>query len=48
MTLDQIVAEEKWELMSLCLLLGMLRSSLAMPEDSLTELLEVLEGDLDE
>ena len=48
MTLDHIVAEEEWELMSLCLLLGMLRSSLAMPEDAMTELLEVLEGELDE
>ena len=48
MTLKRIVAEEEWELMSLCLLLGMLRSSLAMPEDALTELLEVLEGDPDE
>lgn len=48
MTLDWIVAEEEWELMALCLLLGMFRSSLAMPEDALTELLEVLEGDLDE
>ena len=47
MTLDRLVAEEEWELMSLCLLLGMLRSSLTMPEDALTELLEVLEGDLD-
>ncbi len=48
MTLDRIVAEEEWELMSLCLLLGMLRSSLAVPEDALTELMEVLEGGLDE
>lgn len=48
MTLERIVAEEEWELMSLCLLVGMLRSSLAMPEDALTELLEVLEGDLDD
>ena len=48
MTLDHIVAEEEWELVSLCLLLGMLRSSLAMPEDALTELLEVLEDGLDE
>lgn len=48
MTLERIVAEEEWELMALCLLLGMLRSSLDMPEDALTELMEVLEGDLDE
>ena len=48
MTLDRIVAEEEWELMSLCLLLGMLRSSQDMPEDALTELLEILEGDPDE
>ena len=48
MTLDQIVAEEEWELMSLCLLLGMFRSSLTVPEDALTELLEVLEGEPDE
>ena len=48
MTLDRIVAKQEWELMSLCLLLGMLRSSLTMPEDALTELLEVMEGELDE
>ena len=48
MTLDRIVAEEEWELMSLCLLLGMLRSSLTMPEDALTELMEVMEDGLDE
>ena len=48
MTLDRIVEQEEWELMSLCLLLGMFRSSLAIPEDVLTELLGVLEGELDE
>ena len=48
MTLDRIVEQEEWELMSLCLLLGMFRSSLAIPEDALPELLEVLEGELDE
>ncbi len=48
MTLDRIIAEEEWELMSLCLLLGMLRSSLVVPEDALTELMEVLEDGLDE
>ena len=37
MTLDRIVEQEEWELMSLCLLLGMFRSSLAIPEDALTE-----------
>ena len=48
MSLDQIVEQEEWELMSLYLLLGLFRSSLAIPEDSLTELLEVLEGELHE
>ena len=48
MTLAQIAAKEEWELMSLCLLMGMLRSSLTMPQDALTELLEVLEGELGE
>ena len=47
MTLDRIIEEEKWELVSLCLLLGMLRTSLAIPEDEMTELLEVLEDDPD-
>ena len=48
MTLQSIIAKEEWELMSLCLLLGMLQSSLNMPEDAMAELLAVLEGDLDE
>lgn len=47
MTLDRIIEEQEWELVSLCLLMGMLRTTLAMPEDEITELLEVLEGEPD-
>lgn len=46
MTLDQLVEEKEWELVSLCLLVGMFRSSLAMPEDTLSELIDVLEDEL--
>ena len=37
--------EEQWELASLCLLLGLMRTTLSIPEDALPGLLEALEGD---
>ena len=39
------ITEEQWELASLCLLLGLLRSALSIPEDALPGLLEVLAGE---
>ena len=46
--LDAAIAEEQWELVSLYLLVGMLKSTLSVPEEALPGLLEVLEGEFDE
>ena len=45
--LDAAIAEEQWELVSLYLLVGMLKSTLSIPEEALPGLLEVLEGESD-
>lgn len=39
------IQEEQWELASLYLLLGLMRTALSIPEDALPGLLEVLEGE---
>ncbi len=43
--LRRALREKQWELASVCLLLGMMRTTLAIPKDALPGLLEVLEGE---
>ena len=43
--LMEAIQEQKWEVAALCLLIGLLRSTLEVPEDALPGLLEALEGE---
>ncbi len=43
--LSEAIKTERWELASLCLLLGLARVLSRIPADSLNGLLEVLEGE---
>lgn len=42
--LARAIAREQWELVALCLLLGVAQTAAKLPPDALTGLLEVLEG----
>lgn len=43
--LSTAVKQERWDVAALCLILGLMRASLEVPEDALPGLLEVLGGD---
>ena len=43
--LSEAIQEERWDVAALCLLIGLLRSTLEIPEDALPGLLEALEGE---
>ena len=46
--LDMAIREQHWEVAAYCLLLGLLRTALGVPEDAIPALLEALEGTEDD
>lgn len=41
----QAIKEERWELVALCLLLGLVQAAEQLPPDALVSLLDLLGGD---
>ena len=46
--LSVAIAEERWEEVALCLLVGLLQTASRVPQDALAGLLEALEGEGDD